>query len=163
MPVVGPFDRRRHLLRCIPCASSHLKAGETHILTTSRTDLQSLQCSGGKPCANCLRRQKHCELPTRDLAIKIDRQTPSHLLEVCNGFRIFPLSQNPPFDKQTCYVAGFFKSFLAKNSFTGRRPSYCLGMQGSLASLDSLLNIVSAIGALQNPGVGQSFRGFSSC
>lgn len=129
---------------------------------TRQTDLQSLQCSGGKPCENCLRRQKHCELPARDLAIKLDLQTPSLLLEVRNGFRNIPLSQSPPFDKQTRYVSGFFKGFLARNSFTGRPPSYCLGMQGGLASLDSLLNIVSAIGALQTPGIGQSLRGFQA-
>lgn len=60
-----------------------------------------------------------------------------------------PLSPSPSLDKQSLYVAGFFRTFLFRNSFTGRSWSYCLSIQGHLAYHESLSDVVSAIGALR--------------
>ncbi len=123
------------------------------------TNLKSLQCSGRTPCEHCVRRQKHCELPARDLAIKLDHESSNHSTGIRNGPRNTLLSQKPSLDKQLLYVSGFFRIFLAKNSFSGRPSSYRLDVQGCLTSLDSLLNIVSAIGALQARGMSRSLQG----
>ncbi|KIW14326.1 hypothetical protein PV08_07108 [Exophiala spinifera] len=129
---VGPFDLRKRRSRCVQCSSSHLK------------------CSGEVPCGNCTRRGKVCSPPTQDNTIKVTTKhakppnSPAPQQQV-----IWALARPVAVDKQSLYVVEFFDKFLERNSFTGRPQSSFPAVRSVLEGNQSLLNVISAIGALQ--------------
>lgn len=147
---VGPLDRRKTASRCTSCKSAHLKVGSGRQRAEAHAD-EGLQCSGTTPCENCLRRQRRCEFPSRDLTIKIDAASISKLHRRSSETTRTDCSLviSPALDTQRQYVSAFFQVFIPQNNFTGKPSSFGVLLEGRLALDESLLSIVSAIGALQ--------------
>merc|ERR1711939_515338 len=131
--LAGPFDRRKRLRRCVACSSSHLK------------------CSGGFPCQRCIARGLACKIPSRDLAITIERRKDSCIAPRTRHSTRPSARPSPAYfhDATWMYVLAFLRNFLPRNSFTGRLSSPCQSICGYLTAECGPADIVCAIGALQ--------------
>lgn len=64
--IVGPFDRRRLVRRCVNCKRLRRGAGHSQKVSTC-SSLTSKQCDGHFPCSQCLSRGVECHGPMQQI------------------------------------------------------------------------------------------------